>query len=227
LITGKLFVLYGYEFVALTADTFTDPKSPECKAVNKRAKKLLLRGRDYVLKGLDLRHPGIMAGIKSGDLNSALAKTTPADTEYLFWAGCAWAAAIGSDRSDLGLAMNANRATALLDKVLQSNENYSNGAVHEIFIPLCAALPLSLGGGEKAARDHFTKAVSCSEGKKAGPYVALATSVALKKNDRKEFTDLLEKALAVDCNSLPEYRLQNTISIERARRLLDHADRLF
>jgi predicted anti-sigma-YlaC factor YlaD len=45
--------------------------------------------------------------------------------------------------------------------------------------------------------------------------------------DRAEFERLLNEALAIDVNALPEQRLANVIAQRRARWLLARMDRLF
>jgi hypothetical protein len=89
-----------------------------------------------------------------------------------------------------------------------------------------ATLPKSLGGSETKAREEFSKAVALSGDRKASTYVTLATSVSLKKGDRKEFSDLLVKAGSINTNADGKLRLLNTIYQDRARRLLDNIDRL-
>jgi hypothetical protein len=226
LTTGKLLTLYAYAFVSLPADTFASSASPECKAGKKRAKNLFIRGRNYVLEGLEIRHRGISEAIENGPISDALAQTTASDTDYLYWAGASWASAIGAGRSDLGFAMTSKRALALLDRTIQLNDRYGNGAAHECLIPFCAGMPSSLGGGEKNAREHFEKAVRYSSGKNAKPYLLLATSVAIKNHNREEFVELLGKVLAVDCND-PSYKLLNNICIDRAQWLLKNMGRYF
>ena len=84
-----------------------------------------------------------------------------------------------------------------------------------------------MGGSYERAREHFARAVELSEGFDAGPYVALATGVAVAEENREEFRELLETALAIDLEEAPENRLLNTIAQRRARGLLDHIDDLF
>ncbi|HTO20902.1 MAG TPA: TRAP transporter TatT component family protein, partial [Spirochaetia bacterium] len=61
-----------------------------------------------------------------------------------------------------------------------------------------------------------------SRGLRAGPYIALATTVSVKNQDAAEFRDLLAKALAIDVNADVPDRLVNIINQRRARWLLDH-----
>jgi Tfp pilus assembly protein PilF len=50
------------------------------------------------------------------------------------------------------------------------------------------------------AAEHFTKAVTCSDGHKASPYLAIA-SLYVQKNDRQKYEELLSKALEIDPDS--------------------------
>jgi predicted anti-sigma-YlaC factor YlaD len=49
----------------------------------------------------------------------------------------------------------------------------------------------------------------------------------LNRQDRREFQSLLERALTVDPDARPEWRLANIVMQARARWLLSRADQLF
>jgi predicted anti-sigma-YlaC factor YlaD len=57
--------------------------------------------------------------------------------------------------------------------------------------------------------------------------VALAEAVSIDKQDRAEFESLLKRALAIDPNAKPEWRLNNLVMQRRARWLLSREDDLF
>jgi predicted anti-sigma-YlaC factor YlaD len=77
------------------------------------------------------------------------------------------------------------------------------------------------------AREHYERAVVLSDGQDAGPYLSLAIGVAVAEENREEFRELLETALAIDPDEEPRNRLLNLIAQKRARVLLDHIDDLF
>jgi len=79
-----------------------------------------------------------------------------------------------------------------------------------------AALPEELGGSAARARQHFDRAIELSKGQSAGPYVTLATAVALPAQDRAEFERLLNLALAIDVDLHPGWRLANVLAQRRA-----------
>jgi predicted anti-sigma-YlaC factor YlaD len=66
-----------------------------------------------------------------------------------------------------------------------------------------------------------------SKGRRAAPLVAFAETVDVGLQNRAEFVKLLNQALAIDVNALPEQRLANVIAQRRARWLLARMDRLF
>ncbi|MCK5223676.1 hypothetical protein KAR04_02815, partial [Candidatus Calescamantes bacterium] len=60
-----------------------------------------------------------------------------------------------------------------------------------------------------------------------GPYVALATSISVKNQDRDEFNRLLDSALKIDPEADPSNRLQTLITQKHARWLKEHSDDMF
>ncbi|NLL13231.1 MAG: hypothetical protein GX267_07495 [Fibrobacter sp.] len=227
LATGKLFCLYAQAFILFPSDTLPDSMADQKKAMRKRAKKLLLRGRDYCLRGLDLRHPGFATLLKGKSSDSALALTDHADTSFLYWCSASWMAAIIADRSDLALGMTIKKAASLMLRVAELNDQYDYGAAHEILCAYRASIPKSLGGSDEKARVHFQKAVTFSSGEKLSPYITCATSLSVKNKNRAEFSEMLQKALSVNIQKRPSLKLQNTIYQQRAKWLLANIDKFF
>ena len=75
-------------------------------------------------------------------------------------------------------------------------------------------------------RRHYDTALRLSGGKSASLHLGYAEAVSVPKQDRAEFTSLVNKALAVDPGEFPEKRLVNLLAHRRARRLLDRIDDL-
>jgi predicted anti-sigma-YlaC factor YlaD len=225
--TGQTFCMYAYAFVQAPSDLLPDTEVETQIAMRARAKKLFLRAREYVLRGIELRHKGFRAELDKGNTAAALAMVKPADIDYLYWAGASWLAAFSADPFDMTLLVTVPTPEALLQKVLAWNDAYSKGAVHELFVSFYASVPAEIGGSEKRARTHFARAVELSRGLSAGPYISLATSVSVKSQNLEEFRGLLGKALAIDVDADPSGRLQNVIAQRKARWLLAHIDDFF
>ncbi|HTP59151.1 MAG TPA: TRAP transporter TatT component family protein [Spirochaetia bacterium] len=227
LATARAFAGYAFAFVQIPADELPADQVDAQLAGHMRAKKLFLRARDYALRGLEVRHKGFRAALDGKGPAAALAMTTREDIDYLYWAGASWLGAFSAEPFDFTLLITLPRAVALLQQVETWNDSYSEGAVHEIFISFYAAAPAEMGGSQAKARTEFARAVELSGGHAAGPYVALASSVSVANQNAAEFRDLLGKALAVDVDAVPADRLVNTVNQQKAKWMLDHADRYF
>ena len=224
---GRAFTSYASAFVQAPADLLPADRVDEQHAMRQRAKKLYLRGREYVLRGIEIRRPGFRAALRTEGPKAALQLTRKDDIDYLFWAGASWMGAFSADPFDFAQIVSLPRAVALLQQVEDWDDAYGKGAVHEIFISYYGSAPKDLGGSEEKARAQFARAVELSRGLHVSPYIALATSVSVKNQNAAEFRDLLGKALAVDVDAEPASRLVNIINQRRARWLLDHSDDYF
>ena len=219
------FVLYANAFLQADAAIAEWDDYDLALELNERARRMYLRARDYGLRNVEVSHPGITARLQS-EPEAAVAVFEPEEVESLYYLGGAWMLAIslGLDRPALVADMPAARA--LLDRALELDEDFERGALHSAFVTL-ESVGEAMGGSYARARDHFARAVELSDGQDAGPYLALATGVSVAEENRGEFRDLLETALAIDPDEAPENRLLNLIAQKRARVLLDHIDDLF
>ena len=224
---GRSFVSYAYAFVQAPSDQLPVERADDQEAMRQRAKKLFLRGRDYVLRGLEIRRPGFRPALEKGGADAALRLVKPEDVDYLYWAGAAWMAAFSADPFDFALIVTVPRAIALLQQVEDWDDTYGAGAVHEIFISFYGSAPADLGGSEQKARDNYLRAVELSRGLRAGPFIALASAVSVKNQDAAEFRELLGKALAIDVDADVPDRLVNIINQRKARWMLAHIDDYF
>ena len=211
--------------MAADALFLADTSWSAAQAARARALNLALRGREYCLRALERSHPGIRASLAArpetavGDLQSD-------ELPLIFWSGASWGAAVslGVDRPEILIDLPAVRA--LIGRALVLDEAWQRGAVHELMIPL-EALPAALGGSSVRARRHLERALELAGGDRAGPLVTFAESVAVGAQDRTEFVELLERALAVDPDREPQSRLATLLAQRRARFLIDHADDYF
>ena len=226
LATGSMFAMYANAFVQTPAGMLPETEYPQRQEAMVRAKRLYLRGRDYCLKALELRHPGLQARLEAGD-PAALEKTGAEDVPYLYWTAASWMGAFSAEPFDMEMLLTLSRPLALMARAFQLEEGYGKGAIHEFYISVYGSLPVSLGGSREKARLHFSRAVELAGGLTAGPYVALATSVSIPTQNSSEYRDLLGQALAVDLDSSPENRLVNLLSQRKARWLLAHIEDYF
>ena len=220
------FTQYGYAFLESEADAVDAKDREEAKALRERALKHYLRARLYCLRALDVRFGKGTSQALLQDPVAAVAKAKSGDVPLLYWSAAAWGAAIslGIDRPDL--AVDFPTVRALAERALALDAMWNKGAIHELMITL-DSLPDALGGNPDRARQHFKTAVEIQKGLSPGPYVALATGIAVPTQDRAEFERLLKDALAIDPEKDPSNRLVILITQRRARVLLDRIDDKF
>jgi predicted anti-sigma-YlaC factor YlaD len=224
--TCSNFTQYGVAYVETEAMVLGEAQHhDEVAHLNERALKLYLRAKGYCLRATEVRFPGIGQKLLT-DPVPALAKAEKKDVPLLYWMAASWGSAIslGVDKPEIVIDMPVVRALA--ERALALDESWSKGAIHEMFISL-DSLPEALGGSPAKAREHFARAVDLQKGLSPGPYVALATGVALPAQDRAEFDKLLQTALAIDPEKDPSVRLVTLVQQRRARALLDHIETMF
>lgn len=220
------FTQYGYAFVETEAERVEIRDFREARAMRDRALRLYLRARDYGLRALELRSPGVADALRRTP-DDALGRFDDAKhVDALFWTGAAWGAAIalGSDRPEL--AADTDAARALLRRALELDPGYENGSIHVTMIAI-EALPAEMGGSIARARGHFEEAVRISGGRDAAPYVTLAGSVSIREQNLAEFREMLDTALAIDPDAHLPSRLANILAQRRARALLARQDDYF
>ena len=219
------FLLYASAFLQADAEIAEWDDYELAAELNGRAQRMFLRARDYGLRNVEIDHPGIAARLRD-DPATAAAVFDEEDVESLYYLGGAWLLAISLGLDRPALVADLPAARALLDRALTLDEDYERGALHSAFVTL-ESVGEAMGGSNARAREHFARAVELSDGLDAGPYLALATGVAIAEENREEFRELLETAIAIDPDEEPSNRLLNLIAQKRARVLLDHIDDLF
>lgn len=220
------FTQYSYVFVHQDADRMEDKDLQQAARLRERARRLYFRARDYGLRGLEARHRDFAARLRK-DPRSALREARRADVPLLYWTAASWGAAISISKDQPDLVADQPVVEALIDRALELDESFDHGALHSFLI---AYEPSRLGAsGDAAARSrkHFERAMELTGGMMAAPLVSLAEAVSVAKQDRREFEGLLGRALAVDPDARPEWRLSNLVLQQRARWLLSRIDELF
>jgi predicted anti-sigma-YlaC factor YlaD len=225
--TGSLYIMYANAFLQTPALMLPESEFKTQEFNYKRAKNLYLRGRDIILTALEYKYPGFRQNLHKKLFAQALTATNKKDVPLLYWAGAGWLGAYAIDPFDMDLGMTMPAAAALMNRVLELEENYAAGAIHEFYILYYGSLPDYMGGSLPKARSHFEKALAVSAGKSSTPYIALATTAAVKEQNIGEFQSLLKQALAIDPNNDPENLLLGILNQRKALWLLEHIDDFF
>jgi len=220
------FTQYAYAFLKEEADE-TEPEDYErASKIRLRARNLFLRARDYGLRGLETSHRGFSAALNQ-DPQAAAKQATRKDVSLLYWTAASWGLAITMSKNEPALISDQPIVEALVDRALEIDEAFDEGAIHSFLISYEPVRQGAQGDPLERARKHFDRAMVLSGGFQAGPLVSLAESVSVAKQNRNEFQSLLDRAIAVDINAKPAYRLANLVMQRRARWLLSRIDELF
>jgi len=220
------FTQYAYAFVREEADEMESQDFARATEMRARARALFLRARDYGVRGLETKLPNFGAALNK-DPKTAVKAAQQADVPLLYWTAASWGLAITMSKNEPALIADLPVVEALVDRALELNEAFDQGAIHSFLISYETVRQGAAGDPLERARKHFDRAMQLAGGFQAGPLVSLAESVSIPKQDRAEFQSLLERALAVDVNAKPEYRLANLVVQRRARWLLSRIDELF
>ncbi len=223
---ASAYIQYAHGHLGTEAQKLENADYNKSMHLWKRTHKLSLRGRDYALNALESRHPGFKKGIIE-NTESTLSETTIDDVPFLYWAAVGWAGAVSADKNDMDNIAELPVAGAIMNRVLELDESYNDGAAHEFLIAYEGSRPELSGAGDKKAKEHFDKAVEYTKGKKAYPYVVYAETVAVKQQNLQLFNKLINEALEVDVDGVKRWRLSNTIAHEHALWLKDQIPELF
>ncbi len=175
---------------------------------------------------------------------------------FLYWKAASILGEFSVDSFNPGLMMEIPGAVALAVRALELEEDYDQGSIHDLFIAVYGNLPASLvyrtvdedsnysvisvlesyyaGYGlsfkemsfNNLAMFHLDLSVEFSNGMKASPYV-LASTIYINNQDSDGFIFILQKALEIDINQVPEKRLMNIISQRKAKWLINNIEDYF
>lgn len=226
LATASGFTSYAHAFLQPEADFMDEKDHSKADSLRNQARRLYLRSRTYAVRGIEVDHPDFMGKLLL-DHSAALKPMTPKDVPFLYWTGASWAAAISLSKTDLDMLSELYLVEAIMKRAFELDPDYGNGALHEFFIAFDSSRSEAMGGSISRAREHFNRAVELTKGAKASPYVSLAENVSVRLQDINEFNSLIRKALSIDPDTEPKYRLENILSQRRASWLKAHIEDLF
>jgi len=220
------FTQYAFVYVQVPAEESEGEDLAKADALRLRARHLYVRARNYGLRDLEIAHPNFEHELRQ-DPKAAVRKMGTKDVPLIYWTAVSWGAAISVSKDDPEMIADLPIVEALIDRALELDPDYDSGAIHNFLISYEAVRRTASGDFVPRSRKHFERAVELTAGQSASPYVALATTVSVSTQDHEEFEALLKKALAVDPDARPEWRLTNIVMQRRARWLLSREDELF
>jgi len=225
LTTCQAFTQYSYAYVELEAARLEPIDYRESKRERERALKLYLRGREYCFRALDVRVPGTREKLITAP-REAVAAFAEDDVGLLVWSAMSWAAAISNGLDKPELVVDVPSVRALIERALDLNPDYGRGILQDAALAM-EALPETMGGSIERARVHFEKSLELHGGRRPSTYIYWASMVSVREQNREEFEEMIDKALAINPDDLPEERLATLIAQKWARLLKSQIDDLF
>ena len=219
------FTQYSAAFVWQDAVEASDPEVS--RAGRERARRFYLRAREYGLRGLSVGRPEFREEFAADPVKAA-SKMERDDVPLLFWTGVSWSLAISTAQDDPEMLGDLPRCEILMRRALALQEDFDGGSIHEYFIAFEGGRPEAMGGSAAEAKRHFEAAMRISRGRKVSPLVTMAETVPVRAQNRKEFLELLDRAISFDARGeAPEYRLANLVAQRKAQWLKGRVDDLF
>lgn len=221
------FTGYSYAFVDQRADEAASESLERSVALRARARRLYLRAKGYGMRALEVKHPGFAAQLESNS-TTALSGVRKSEVQALYWTAAAQGLAISVSKDNPEMIAQLPLVDAMIHRVMELDEAWGNGSVPEFLISLEGSRTGVKPAEQQAnMRQYYERALKLSKGAHASLYVSFAENACVPAQNRKEFQGMIERALAVDPDQHPEYRLVNLVAQRRARWLLGHADELF
>jgi hypothetical protein len=189
---------------------------------------LAAKARNYGERALCLRRAELCRTIVGPyeDFLRELGETHRKDLPVLYGFGSAWASWVQADPGDWNALADLPKLQALMERVIELEEGYADGAAHLYLGVLYTLRPTHLGGRPEVGRDHFERAIELSEGRNLLALVLFASQYARLTFDRPLHDRLLTEALEANPVAT-DYTLSNTLAQETARELLADADDYF
>jgi predicted anti-sigma-YlaC factor YlaD len=220
------FAQYSFAFIQMDADEAEAGDFAQAEALRARARRMYLRARNHGLAGLEATHRGFTNHLASAP-REAVRVLKRTDVPLLYWTAVAWGGAISLSKDQPGTISEIPHMEALIDRALELDESYDQGAIHGFLISYELARSDQPADAQERARKHFVRAVELSQGRQVAPYVSFAEAVSVQTQNPAEFDELLAKALAINPDAFASSRLANLIYQRRARWLLGRRDELF
>ena len=219
------FTQYSYAFVELGAHRLTPVDYRAGAAERARARDLYLRARGYCFRAVDVLRPGASKRLPL-DPVPALGDLPDTHTDLVYWTAASWGAAISTGLERPEIVIDLPSVRAIFEHLLELDEGYNKGALHDAMVSL-EAVPAAMGGSVERAAVHYERAVTLSGDSRVGTHLNWAWLVEMRRQNRKGFEAAVDKALAVDMNESPADRVANTVNRKFALFLRDRADDVF
>jgi len=195
---------------------------------SRRASGLYRRGWEHARQALAASgFQDDLTAMTTEELKRQLAELGRRAVPALFWSASCWAKWIDMNRNDPARIADMGKAAALMERVLDLDENYYHGGAHLFFGVFYGARPPMLGGDFTRSENHFEKARAITQGKFLIVDLLQAQYLALQQQDRQQFHERLTAVVNAPPDLYPDMALVNAIAQQKAGRLLAKEEEWF
>ncbi|MBI3571571.1 MAG: hypothetical protein HY082_10830 [Gammaproteobacteria bacterium] len=195
---------------------------------SRRASGLYRRGWEHARQALVASgFQGDLAAMTTEELKLQLAELGRRAVPALFWTASCWAKWIDMNRNDPARIADMGKAAALMERVIELDENYYHGGAHLFFGVFYGAKPPMFGGDFERSARHFEKARAVTQGKLLLADMLRAQYLARQQLDRQQFHERLLTVIKAPSDLFPEMALANAIAKQKARQLLAKEEEWF
>jgi hypothetical protein len=110
-----------------------------------------------------------------------------------------------------------------MDRALTLDYNFDGGAIHELLV----TYERFAAGDSAKAMKHYSRALEAAGGKKTSIFLTYVEAFAIPGHDEATFDAIIQKILIFDIDKVPDYRLVNAITKQKAEILLSQKKELF
>ena len=222
---SKELTTYLYGFSMSEAEELKNQDYDKGKAAYLRAHNNFVRSLNYINSSLVLDYSNFLLWINDQDNNEI--KFKKESVKKLYWAAGAYAGAIQSSNGDPQWIIQLPKIGLLLEEGMKLDSSWNFGSFYTAMISYSIIRHDAKEDKFNVAQNYFKKALEASDGQDLSPYISYAENIAVPNQNKKDFTNMLYKALNIDIYANPELTLSNYISRKRANWLLDNIDEFF
>ncbi len=151
---------------------------------------------------------------------------TQDDVPVFFTLGSTWAGWIQARSDNWNAIAELPRVTAIMQRIIELDETYQQGAAHLYLGVAYTILPPALGGKPEIGRHHFEQAIHLSDGRNLMVKVLYARQYARLVFNRELYESLLQEVISADPVA-PDLTLMNMLAQQQAQQLLTETDDYF
>lgn len=213
-------LLAGAKLYSSYASSFTDDID--------RSQRLSNKGLGYGKRMLCIRLPDLCLNMDEPFevFKEEIDDLTLEEVPVAYGFTTAWAAWIQAHSDDWNAIAQVPKITALLERIVELDEDYDQGNTYLYLGVLATQLPPSLGGKPEQGRKYFERAITISDGHNLLAKVLFAKQYARLVFNRPLHDRLLKEVLEQNPES-QGLTLSNTLAQHQARRLLESGNEYF